>query len=145
MLRRASELFLGALEQKSLVKARLKYVSAEKHGSSEYDQVFLAQEEDSGNHATSTCEASGPNKRKVDSFDVELKWFISDNIEEARKLKRLCVEYSDAREYGKTDEDFTAHKAMRLLEDGSNAVKSVVRCANGVKARIGVEKAMAKK
>ena len=55
------------------------------------------------------------------------------------------MEYSDAREYGKTDEDFTAHKAMRLLEDGSNAVKSVVRCANGVKARIAVAKAMAKK
>ena len=100
MLRRASELFLGALEQKSLVKARLKYVSAEKHGSSEYDQVFLAQEEDSGNHATSTCEASGPNKRKVDSFDVELKWFISDNIEEARKLKQAGLEV------GKTSHTF---------------------------------------
>ena len=70
---------------------------------------------------------------------------VKELQQEARALKRLCVEYSDAREYGKTDEDFTAHKAMRLLEDGSNAVKSVVRCANGVKARIAVAKAMAKK
>ena len=70
---------------------------------------------------------------------------VKELQQEARKLKRLCVEYSDAREYGKTEKDFTAHKAMRLLEDGSNAVKAVVRCANGVKARIAVAKAMAKK
>ena len=70
---------------------------------------------------------------------------VTELTAEARKLKRLCVEYSDAREYGKSEKEFTAHKAMRLLEDGSNAVKSVVRCANGVKARIAVAKAMAKK
>ena len=62
-------------------------MSAEKHGSSEYDdQVFLA-EEDSGNHAIQLVKLR-PNKRKVDPFDVELMWFISDNIEEARKLKQ---------------------------------------------------------
>ena len=64
---------------------------------------------------------------------------------EARALKRLCVEYSDAREYGMSDTDLTAAKAMKLLEEDSNSVKSVVRCANGVKARIAVARAMSDK
>ncbi|UPR03998.1 patatin-like phospholipase [Chloropicon primus] len=67
MLRRASEIFLGS-EQKSLVKASLSYISAERH-----DLRCLHRDGE-------------------DTLDIELKWCVSDHVEEARKQKLLAID-----------------------------------------------------
>ena len=48
---------------------------------------------------------------------------VKELQQEARKLKRLCVEYSDAREYGKTEKDYgtQSHEAPRRRQQLSES------------------------
>lgn len=82
MLRRASEIFLGSADQKSLVKVRLSYVSAERHEARERERDSLQ-----GVPAFQQDAAWAE-----DSLEIELKWCVSDNIQGARNHKLQAIE-----------------------------------------------------
>ena len=80
------------------------------------------------------------------SLDISSDLNVANLKEEARKLKKVCNAFSDAREYGvgADDSPLSGEEAMRLLEEGSNLLKSVVRTANAVKAAISFERSKRK-
>ena len=55
---------------------------------------------------------------------------------EARLLKKQIQAFNDASEWGERDSSLTADAAMKMLEDGSNALKAVVRCAQSAKSAV---------
>ena len=83
---------------------------------------------------------------EAESLDLSSDVNLVTLKDEARKLKKVCNAFSDAREYGvgPNDGPLSGTEAMRLLEEGSNLLKSVVRTANAVEAAISFERSKKK-
>ena len=60
---------------------------------------------------------------------------------EARNLKKQIQAFNDASEWGERDSSITAEAAMKLLEEGSNALKAVVRTAQSAKSVVALARA----
>ena len=86
------------------------------------------------------------NIGEAESLDLSSDVNLVKLKDEARKLKKVCNAFSDAREYGlgSNDTPLTGSEAMRLLEEGFNLLKSVVRTANAVGAAISFERSKQK-
>ena len=90
MLRRASEIFqFGSDQKNTTVKARLAYVSAERHN--------LRKESLSASDFDGKSENEGEQDTPSDSLDFDLKWCITDNTEDARKQKVQALNLGKAR------------------------------------------------
>ena len=60
---------------------------------------------------------------------------------EARALKKMLQAFNDASEWGAKDTELTAEASMKLIEDGSNSLRAVVRCAQSAKSCVALARA----